>query len=119
MAWVSSLFFMLLMGVLIVRFGVGLTGSLIRAATIVTLVLLVVCAGLTTFKYRHDYLTRWAVIVAEDSPVYTGPSDQAELELDGAPGLTVQILAESGDYYNVLFENKRRGWIKKSLIEAV
>ena len=58
-----------------------------------TLILLVVFAGWTTFKYRHDYLTRWAVIVAEDSPVYTGPSDQAELKLDGVLGLTVPIMS--------------------------
>lgn len=119
LAWVSSIFFVLLIGVLIVRYGVGLSGSLVRATIIVSLVLLVVSSGLTAFKYRYDYLTRWAVIVSDDSPVFTGPSDQAELELDGAPGLTVQILSESGEYYNVLFENKRRGWIKKDLIEEV
>ena len=74
---------------------------------------------MTTFKYRQDFLARRAVIVAEDSQVHTGPSDQSEIELDGAPGLIVQIVEESGDYYNVLFENKRRGWIHKDLVAEI
>jgi len=31
----------------------------------------------------------------------------------------VEILGESTDYYNVQFENQRRGWVKKDLVAAV
>lgn len=119
LAWVSSAFFVLLMLLLIVRWGLGLVNPGIRAGLILALILVVVSSGLTAFKYRQDYLTRRAVIVAEESPVLTGPSEQSDVELDGAPGLIVEILEESGNYYSVLFENKRRGWIKKELVAEI
>lgn len=119
LAWVSSLFFVLLVLVLIVRFGIGMNNSAIRAGIVLGLLLVVIASGLTTFKYRQDYLTQRGVIVSEASPVLTGPSPQSDVELDGAPGLVVEILDESGDYYNVLFENKRRGWINKDLVAVI
>ena len=119
LAWASSFFFVLLFAILIVRYGFGLAHPSLRAATYVSLILLALFGSLTTFKYRHDFLTRRAVIVAQESPVHTGPTEQSELELHGAAGLTVEILSESGDYYNVLFENMRRGWIRKSLVAEI
>jgi tetratricopeptide (TPR) repeat protein len=119
LAWVSSFFFILTVLFLIMRYGFVVHGSIFRVGITVSIVLLVSASILTTVKYRHDYLTQWAVIVAEECVVRTGPSDLSDKELDAAPGLQIQILAESGDYYNVLFENKRRGWIKKSLVAVV
>lgn len=119
LAWTSSLFFVILMLLLCLRFGLALNHAVIRIAAILSLALLVIVAGLTTFKYRHDYLVRRAVITAEKSEVRTGPSDRSDLELEGAPGLIVEILGESNDYYSVLFENKRRGWIKKDLVSVL
>ena len=119
LAWISSLAFVLLFCLLILRFGVGLRNSALRAGIITTLVLLLVFSFVTSFKYRHDYLTSRAVLVAEDCPVRTGPSEQSDIELEAAPGLVVEILSESGDYFNVLFQNKRRGWIRKELIAVV
>lgn len=119
LAWISSLFFILFVGVLIVRYGLGFNSSLVRSGLVIGLILVVITSGLTTFKYRHEYLTRRGVIVAEESTVYTGPSEQSDVELEGAPGLVVEILDENNDYYNVLFENKRRGWVKKSIIAEI
>ncbi len=119
LAWVSSLFFVLLMVILIIRFGVGIQNPAVRIGIIMGLVLVLITSGLTAFKYRQDFLTQRAVIVAEESPVLTGPSPQSDVELEGAPGLVVDILDESGDYYNVLFENKRRGWIRKDLVAVI
>jgi tetratricopeptide (TPR) repeat protein len=119
LAWISSGCFILLFLFLIARFGLGIRTAGVRLAAVVTLVLLVVSVGLTTFKYRHDYLTRRAVIIAEEAPVLTGPTEQSDVELQGAPGLIVEILAETPEYYNVLFENKRRGWIKRDLVAEV
>ena len=119
LAWAASAIFVLFCLLLIVRFGLGYNNSLQRVSTVVVLIVLLGISGLTTFKYRTDYLTRWAVVVADESGVLSGPTDSAELEFRGAPGLIVEIMAETGDYYNVLFENKRRGWMKKSLLNEI
>ncbi len=119
LAWVSSALFVALMIILILRFGLAIRAVVLRLATVALVVLLLVGAGLTSFKYRIDYLDRRGVIIAEDTPVRTGASDQSDIELQGAPGLIVEIVDESGDYYNVLFENKRRGWVKKDLVADI
>ena len=119
LAWLSSVLFILFVLILCVRFGLGFNNSLVRLGAVVSLVLLLASSGLTTFKYRSDYLTRRAVIIAEDANVHTGPSDQSEVELEGAPGLIVEIISETVDHYDVLFENKRRGWIKKDQVAVL
>ena len=92
---------------------------MVAAGIVISLILLVTASFVTTFKYRHDYLTRRAVLLSDESPVRSGPSDEMDVEIEGAPGLVVEILSQSGDYYNVLFENKRRGWIKKDLVAEI
>ena len=119
LAWISSGFFILLFCFLIVRFGFAVRGVLTRAGIWLMFLLLLSASLLTTVKYDHDFLTQRGVIVAEECVVRTGPSEQADKELDASPGLIVEILAESGDFYNVLFENKRRGWVRKDLLAAV
>lgn len=119
LAWIASFFFVVLIGLLIVRFGLGYRNSVLKSGLVTALVLLVVASGITTIKYRTDFLTRRGVIIAEDAAVRTGPSRELEIELQGSPGLVVEILDESGDWYNVLFENKRRGWIRKELVAEV
>ena len=119
LGWLSSILFILFMATLAVRFGLGMRGSLIKTAIVSALVLAVAASGLTTFKYQNDYMTERAVIIADDTPVRTGPSDQSEVELQGAPGLVVEILAQQGQFYNVLFENKRRGWVNKDLVALI
>ena len=116
LAWIASFFFVVLIGLLISRFGLGFQNGALRFSLVTALILLVVAASVTTFKYRIDYLTRRGVILAEDAAVRTGPSVELDVELQGSPGLVVTILDESGDWYSVLFENKRRGWIRKELV---
>ncbi|MFH1302944.1 MAG: tetratricopeptide repeat protein [Planctomycetota bacterium] len=119
LAWVSSILFIALLLLLTIRFGTGWRVGAMRIVIIPLLVLTGLGMMATTLKYRYDYLVWRGVLVAEDCPVRTGPSDQSEIELAGAPGLVVEILSESGEYYNVLFENKRRGWILKELVAVV
>lgn len=119
LAWASSAFFILLFAFLIARFGYAMRGGLIKTGMWLALVLLFSASLLTTVKYHHDFLVRRAVVIAEQSVVHTGPSELAEKELDASPGLVVEILAESSDFYNVLFENKRRGWIRKDQVTVV
>ncbi len=116
LAWGSSIIFILFIITLILRLGMGYNNAMLRAGVVILLLLLMITSGLTTFKYRYEYLTKRAVIIAENAKVFTGASEQSDIELEGAPGLIVEILSESADFYNVLFENKRRGWIKKGLI---
>lgn len=119
LAWVSSIIFILFVLSLILRFGFGYNIASVRSGLVISLILFVIISGLTTFKYRNDYLTRRAVVIAEQPDVYTGASEQSDVELEAAPGLIVEILSESSEFYNVLFENKRRGWIKKGFIAEI
>jgi len=118
-AWLASSCFVCLFLLLTLRYGLGYRGGVTKTAMVVLLVLTAASATLTTVKYSVEHLTVRAVIVAEDAVVHTGPSDRSPKELDAAPGLVVEILDESGDYYSVLFENMRRGWIKKELVAVV
>jgi len=119
LAWVSSIFFVLLFVMLTLRFGLNFHGGFIRVGLTVTLILTLSMALLTTLKYDREYLTERGVIIAEDSVIRTGPSVNSDRELDASPGLVVEILDESGEFFNVLFENKRRGWIQKSLLAVI
>ncbi len=113
LAWAASIVFILLCLVLTVRYGLGFSNGAIRVATILLLVLVLITSGLTTYKYRTEFLTERAVVINDDSPVRSGPTEKAEIEFQGASGLVVEILSQSGEYYNVLFENKRKGWIHR------
>jgi len=119
LAWVTSILFVLTCILLMGRLGLGYNNLLLRVTTVVVLIILVGLSGLTTYKYRTDFLTRWGVVIANESQVLSGPEEGAELEFEGAPGLVVEILSETSEYYNVLFENKRRGWIKKSHLAEI
>lgn len=119
LAWISSAVFVSLFILLTFIVGLGHRTSFLRVATTMTIILLVISGGLTSFKFRSEFITRRAVVIAEESPVRTGPSDLSETELHGAPGLIVEILDESGPFYLVSFENKRRGWIEKTTIAEI
>ncbi len=119
LAWLTSAFFILFILVLIARIGFSLNNSAIRVSTVFALLLCLVVAGLTTFKYQTDYLRRRAVIVADECSVLSGPSEKADVEFDGAPGLLVEIIETNGDYVNVLFANKRTGWLKKEIVAVI
>jgi len=119
LAWLLSLFFVSLFILLSIRFGLGFRTSLLKTGIVTCLSLTIIFSMLTTFKYRNDYLRTRAVLIARECPVRSGPNEQSELELQGGAGLIVDILSESGEYYNVLFENKRRGWLKKELVAVI
>lgn len=119
LAWASSILFVLLILTLIMRFGFGMNTSILRIGIATILIVLIAVSMITTFKYRTDYLTRRAVLIEYEVPVRSGPSDRLDAEFEGVPGLVVEILSESGEYYNVLFENNRRGWVEKNLVAEI
>lgn len=119
LGWISSLFFVIFIGLLILKYGIQFQFIGLNSLITVLLLIVITTAGLTSFKYRDEFLTKRAVVIANDSTVYSGPSTNSDLEFEGSSGLVVEIEAESGDFYNVLFENKRRGWIKKDQLAVI
>lgn len=119
LAWLSAFFFIVFIMILILRFGLSLNNSLIRVGITLAIIFTIIFSGLTTYKYRFDYLTRRGVIIADNVNVFTGASEQSDVELEAAPGLIFEILDENSYFYNVLFENKRRGWVDKSLVAEI
>ncbi|HEX2897793.1 MAG TPA: tetratricopeptide repeat protein [candidate division Zixibacteria bacterium] len=119
LGWISSLFFVLFIVLLILKYGIEFHFTGLSTLVTTLLVVVIITAGLTTFKYRDEFLTKRAVVIANDSTVYSGPSTNSDLEFEGSSGLVVEIEGESGDFYNVLFENKRRGWIKRDQVAVI
>ena len=119
LGWIASICFIAFIGLLIVKYALQIQFTGLNSAVVFALILVTMTAGLTTFKYRTDFLNKRAVIIAQESSVYSGPSSNSDLEFEGSPGLVVDIVRESGDFYDVLFENKRRGWVKKDLLEVI
>jgi len=119
LGWYSSIFFIVLIGLLILKYGIQIHFTGLNSAITLALILTVGISGLTSFKYRTDYLNKQAVVLSQEASVYSGPSSNTDLEFEGAPGLLVEIIRESGEFYDVLFENKRRGWIKKDLVAVI
>ena len=119
LAWISSALFIVLILLLAARFGSAFRHEWLRGAITICSILLVMSVFATTFKYRHDYVTKRGVVVAEDCPVQSGPTDQTATELHGAPGLVVEIIGRSSDYVQVVFENKRQGWVRYDKIETI
>lgn len=119
LGWFASLCFIIFVGFLIVKYGFQIEFTGLNPVMTLVLIMVVITSGLTSFKYRTDFLNKRAVIIAQESTVYSGPSSNSDLEFEGSPGLVVEIVTESGDFYDVLFENKRRGWVKKDLLEVI
>ena len=120
LAWFSSLIFIIMVLILILRNGLRYTGSLTKSLFIISLILFILIGSLTTYKYQIDYLTKRGVIISDtNSTIYTGPSKQSDIELEGASGMVFEIISETSNYYNVLLENKRRGWIKKEFVAVI
>lgn len=118
-AWISSLLFVLLMLFLSALVYFGWRGFQLKIAGYALFFLLIISSSLTTYKYRTEYLTRRGVVVADQAQVFSGPGEDNNVEFNGAFGLTFEIEKESGDYYLVIFENGRKGWIGKNRVEII
>lgn len=119
LAWISSLFFVILMLTISARLYFQNSSLLTRIVTILLLILLLVSSGLTTYKYRTDYLARKGVIIASEAKVLSGPDDDNDVEFTGGAGLTFVVQKELNDFYQVIFENKRKGWIRKAEVAII
>jgi uncharacterized protein YgiM (DUF1202 family) len=104
---------------LILRHGLAISNAALRSGVNVLVVAVILLGGLTTWKYRSEFVDRRGVVIVESATVYTGPSASSDVELQAAPGLVVEILGQSGEFYSVLFANKRRGWMKSTQVETI
>ncbi len=118
-AWISSIFFIILMLFLCAVIFLRWHGFWIKSVGYALLIVLLVLSGLTTYKYRTDYMVKKGVIVTDQAQVYSGPGEDNDLEFVGAYGLTFQIEKATDNYYLAIFENQRRGWIKKESAEVI
>jgi len=119
LAWLSSIMFIILILFLSAFIYFQLNGLGTKLIIYFLLGLFVISAGLTTYKYRHEYMTRRGVIVTDEAKVFSAPTADGDLEFVGAFGLTFDIGREADDYYLVIFDNKRKGWIKKEFVEII
>ncbi|PKK84797.1 MAG: hypothetical protein CVT49_01185 [candidate division Zixibacteria bacterium HGW-Zixibacteria-1] len=119
LAWLSSILFILLVLSLsgIIYFQMRSLGTKLTVYVLITL--FVISAGLTTYKYRNEYLTKRGVIVAREAKVYSAPTENSDVEFVGTFGLTFEVGRAVDDYYLVIFENKRKGWIKTELVNII
>jgi tetratricopeptide (TPR) repeat protein len=119
MAWISSIvfigFILLLAAIIYLQIGTLVNKVIVYCL----LVLVLVSSGLTTYKYRTEFLTKKGVIVADETRVYSGPGEDNDVEFVGGFGIIFTMEKSSGDYYLVIFENQRKGWIKKSDVEII
>jgi len=64
-------------------------------------------------------MTEKGVIVADETRILSGPDEDNDVEFVGVFGLTFEIEKETDNYYLVLFENKRKGWVNKGDVEKI
>jgi len=118
-AWISSILFIILLLYLSLVVYLQMRGGLVKLISISLLILFVVVAGLTTYKFRREYVTKTGVIVAENTKILSSPANDGEVEFIGNFGLVFTVEKSVEDYYLVIFENKRKGWIKKADVELI
>lgn len=119
LAWWSSILFVSSLVLLFGRFVLQWRMLWLRPALLTTTLLCAVAALATTWKYRSEFVLPRGVVVAAQSQVYTGPTTHSEVELQAAQGMVVEIVDQSGEFYNVRFENMRRGWVAVADIEQI
>jgi tetratricopeptide (TPR) repeat protein len=119
LGWLASALFLVTLVLLALQVASGMAGPIVRAGLLLAVVLTLLASAATTYRYRSDYITRRGVLVASEVPVYTGPSNASDIELHGAPGLVVEILDEEGGFYEVLFENMRKGYVEIDLLAEI
>ncbi len=118
-AWVASVLFILLILYLSVLMFLQWRGLIIRIFVYIMIFLVLVSSGLASYKFRTDYLTEKGVIVADETRILSGPGEDNDVEFVGVYGLTFEIEKETDNYYLVLFENKRKGWVKRGDVEKI
>ncbi|MEW5925389.1 MAG: tetratricopeptide repeat protein [Candidatus Zixiibacteriota bacterium] len=119
MAWLSSISFIILILLLSGLVYYQWCGLISKLTVYILIAVFVISAGLTTYKYRSEYLTKRGVIVAKEAKIYSAPTENSDVEFVGAFGLTFEVGRSVDNYYLVIFENKRKGWIRADLVDII
>ena len=119
MAWGASILFIILFLYLSLVIFLQWRGLIIRIVAYCLIFLVIVSSGLTSYKYRAEYMTERGVIIADETRILSGPGEDNDVEFVGVFGLTFEIEKEADNYYLVLFENKRKGWVSKGDVEKI
>lgn len=119
MLWSASILFINFVLYLVGFIYFQYRGFYVNLTVYCLLVLVLVTSGLAGYKYRKEFLTQKGVVVAAEAEIYSAPSEISDLEFTGGYGLTFEIKKSMDEYYLVIFENKRKGWIKKENIEII
>ncbi len=119
LAWISSLLFIVFILTWSLRIYLRQAALWNKIALITLFCLVVVFSGLTTYKYRTEFIARKGVIVADEARIYSGPGEDNDVEFVGGFGLEFELEKENGDYYLVIFENQRKGWILKEMAALI
>ena len=119
LAWLFTLFYILSIGsvaawrfriypVRVFRWGtVGLG--------LVALVFLILLYG----KYQSDYAQEHGVVIAQQVEVKSGPGEEFLTQFTGHEGLTLTVLQMRPDWYEALFPNGVKGWVKRGTVELL
>ncbi len=118
-AWLASIAFILLILFLALAIHLGMRGTGTKIIGYSLLILTIATSVVTTYKYKTEYQTDYGVIVEEEANIFSAPSEESDLEFVGAFGLTFEIEKSSREYYLVMFENGRKGWINKSKVGII
>lgn len=94
-------------------------GLFLRMFWYALLILMLTSAGIAGYKFRTEYITQTGVLVASGASVYSAPSEKSDLEFKADFGLTFIIKKSTDQFYLVLFENNRLGWVNKKFVEVI
>jgi len=119
MSWMGSILFILFLLFLSLMIYFQFRGLFVKITAYCLLILVIVTLSLAGYKFRSEYMTQKGVLVTTEAEIYSAPSENSDLEFTGGFGLTFEIKKSTGDYYLVIFENKRKGWIKKENVEII
>ncbi|MBN2226897.1 MAG: hypothetical protein JW763_06000 [candidate division Zixibacteria bacterium] len=119
LAWLASILFIVFISYLCVIIARHYGGIGIRIIGYILVIVLLISSAMTTYKYRTDYGRETGVVIAPEANVYSGPGEGHDLEFVGSYGLTFMVERAKDNYYLVIFENKRKGWIEKQLVELL
>lgn len=119
LAWLFSLFYFLTIGSFAAwRFRVYPVRVFRWGAVTFGLVALIFL-GLLYGKYQSDYAQDHGVVIAQQVEVKSGPGEDFLTQFTGHEGLTLTVLQMRPDWYEALFPNGVKGWVKKETVELL
>jgi len=114
LTWILFLLYLLAIAVLI--FSILRIGkNLVLAIALFSLIgVMLVGGALLAVNIKMNYFTPQAVIVEPEVEVLAGPGAIGDIRFTAHEGLTFRILRQESGYYEGIFANRLKGWVKVS-----